>query len=363
MILSGTVPGMDSLIAGPSSVLTKIPPTSTTRVLMGNSERRNSRTANKPWADGPWPLIETPSRTQRVTHPTIYIANELAHAHNAMLRGLNALYLQAPFIRQPGDVADFLFLVRVWGAWVLDYHVLKETVMIPGFEAILGLEGGRLTLGLTPASSSRNSTLSSDGGEEECENEEGKGKDKGKQNEPRDLALLLQGLLNYADETLSEISSYAPSTLQALLASLARTLVPHLHTQIPLLIHMRDLCSFTSPPPTPSSSSSSSPTRSIRSPGAEAAAHRATLLTQTYLSAEASFSARMDRFTIPPMVVRLRDVTADVGGGEGGGGSWPRLSVPALHAVADRLSARHAGAWRFLPCDVWGKPRELEFIE
>lgn len=288
-----------------------------------------------------------------------------------MLRGLNALYLQAPFVRLPSDVADFLFLVRVWSAWVLDYHVLKETVMLPGFEAVLGLEGGFLPSGLASTPSSRGSIeINIDGSDEEGDSEKGRSKGKGKQHEPRDLSLLLHGLLNYADETLPQPPSYSAATLQALLASLARTLVPHLHGQIPALMNMRELCSSPSSPPSlsprsssssgSSSSGSTSIPRSRLGDAEAAAAQRANLLTQTYLSAEASFTANMDRFTIPPMVVRLRDVTyAD--GSEGGG--WPRLSVPALHAVADRLSAKHAGAWRFLPCDVWGKPRELQFVE
>ena len=56
------------------------------------------------------------------------------------------------------------------------------------------------------------------------------------------------------------------------------------------------------------------------------------------------------------MMVRLRDASYD------GRGAWPKLSVPALHAIADKLSVLHAGSWRFLPCDVWGRPRELEFL-
>ncbi|UKZ74863.1 hypothetical protein TrVFT333_002533 [Trichoderma virens FT-333] len=61
------------------------------------------------WADGPLELIETPSATRQIAdHPAHYVANEMAFAHNAMLRGLNAIYLQAPYIPR-ADVADFLF--------------------------------------------------------------------------------------------------------------------------------------------------------------------------------------------------------------------------------------------------------------
>lgn len=128
---------------------------------------------------------------------------------------------------------------------------------------------------------------------------------------------------------------------------------------------------------------------------------RANKLMKTYLAADSRASASMDRFIVLPMIVRLRDATfvspvlhssasaprlhnsasssslassaGNVSGGRGmmmmmeagGGGNmtaWPRMSILAVHAVADKLSPRHEGAWRFLPCDVWGRPRELPFL-
>ncbi|KAI2624997.1 hypothetical protein GGR54DRAFT_637899 [Hypoxylon sp. NC1633] len=332
-------------------------------------QKQKGKATRKPWADGPWPLIETPSKTQRISHAALHIANELAHTHNAMLRGLNALYLQAPFVRQPADVADFLFLARVWSAWVLEHHVLKESVMIPGFEAALGLEAGTLGCGIGTNVAGLWNVGTADGGERVEDRGKGKGRERGR------LEILLQHVHSYASSALSpdtQPEPYSPATLQTLLGSLATVLVPHLHAQIPVLIQMREFC-------TPSSSSSSSARSSTHSlsaqatpatpatpattatPAAEAAANtKANTLTQTFLAAEAQHSGAMDRFAVPPMLVRLRDVTYSGTGAEGAG--WPRLSVPALHAVADRLSARHAGAWRFLPCDVWGRPRELGFV-
>ena len=67
----------------------------------------------------------------------------MAFAHNAMLRGLNAIYLQAPQI-PPADAADFLFFVGSWGDWVLHHHQLEETMMFPGFEQIPGIRPGQL---------------------------------------------------------------------------------------------------------------------------------------------------------------------------------------------------------------------------
>ncbi|KAI1416157.1 hypothetical protein F5Y13DRAFT_128301 [Hypoxylon sp. FL1857] len=338
------------LTAGPSS-----PPPS--RVSSFHHIRRHTdkgkgkAVARKLWADGPWPLIETPSRTQPITHPALHIANELSHTHNAMLRGLNALYLQAPFVSLDADVADFLFLIQIWSGWVLDHHSLKENAMMPGFEAALRLEPGSLGRAL------KGLVFGDERGRDRMEEEDGQEK-----RGTRDLSALLHSVHSYATETHPQPSTYSPSILQPLLASLASVLVPHLHAQIPLLMQIKDLCSPSPPPlplpppPPPPSSSSSSSTRSSTSsaPRPSKASDRATHLTQIFHGAESSFSAKTDRYTIAPMLIRLRDVAHD--------GSNSGLSVPAVHAIADRLSPRHAGAWRFLPCDVWGRRRELEFL-
>lgn len=64
----------------------------------------------------------------------------MAFAHNAMIRGINSIYLQAPHIASE-DAADFLFLVSAWCQWVGHHHVLEETQVFPGFEAVIGQKG------------------------------------------------------------------------------------------------------------------------------------------------------------------------------------------------------------------------------
>lgn len=65
----------------------------------------------------------------------------MAFAHNAMLRGINSIYLQAPHVHQPKDIADLLFLVKSWSTWVSHHHLLEETQMFPGFESVAGQKG------------------------------------------------------------------------------------------------------------------------------------------------------------------------------------------------------------------------------
>ncbi|KAI1468120.1 uncharacterized protein F4812DRAFT_391475 [Daldinia caldariorum] len=407
---------------------------------------KGNTTVRKQWADEPWPLIKVPSRTKltkHAGHPVQHIVREVTNTHNAMLRGLNALYIQAPYVRLPADVADFCFLGRVWACWVKDYHNHKESVMIPKFEDALGLERGSLKLTFV-FSEGEGKWMSNGKGEGNKSKGKGRGRGrergngKGKEKEGEytlegNIPALVHNVLKYVAATHVEPTSYSSSTLQTLLSSLASLLVPHLHEQIPLLQQMQDIClnslspsGSVSPIPTPlsinstnstSSSSPSSPPSSVFIPISSPpssfpsqsslpkpepnpnpnlnpnpkppAAIKSALLTQAHLSTLTSFSPSpslsplypllsfpsftpsspssrspslfpLDPYTSLPMLVRLRDASYDARPGDGH--PWPRLSVPALHAVADRLSAPHRGCWRFLPCDVWGRPAESAFL-
>jgi hypothetical protein len=225
----------------------------------------------------------------------------MAHAHNAALRGLNAIFLQAPHVKATEDIADMLFLTHCWSVWVLNNHILRQTRFFPEFEAIL---------------EKPNALKSSDG-------------------EGLDFTTSLENLEQYAEKTLVQPGLYQSTVLQGLIEELAPSLRAHLASQISTIMNLAVLCG---------------------TPGSPEAENRAGRLLQSYLSREAEASNAMDRFIVPPMLMRLRDTTFE------GGNSWPGLSVLAVHAVDDRLSPAHAGAWRFLPCDVWGKPRALPFL-
>lgn len=60
----------------------------------------------------------------------------MACAHNAMLRGLNSLYLQAD-LSDHKDISDFLFFLKSWAMWVSHHHVLEEERMFPQFEEVM----------------------------------------------------------------------------------------------------------------------------------------------------------------------------------------------------------------------------------
>ncbi|KAI1812636.1 hypothetical protein GGS20DRAFT_522869 [Poronia punctata] len=327
----------------------------------------------KPWADQPWPLIDIPSRTHNVSHPALYIANELSHIHNAMIRGLNAIYIQTSHVQEPQDIADLLFLAKSWARWVSDHHVFKERVLFPEFEKILAISAGGLTL----------------------------------RRDEEEIEARLHRIVTCTTATTTTTTTMrmGMKDLQGLLSDLANTLVPHLNLQIGIMASMREMCfgitgkkkmdmpiSRISTSPSPSSTSStSSSTYATTYPSSQVSARqaeaRSAALMQTYLTLETRFSSTLDHFVVFPMIVRLRDVTfpttitttsssssssspassissrssssssslAGTGigvGGGGGGENWPRLSIPAIHAIADRLSPKYSGSWR---------PRELPF--
>jgi len=65
----------------------------------------------------------------------------MAFFHNAVLRGINCIYLQAPHVKKPEDVEDLLFLTRLWTKWLINHHEVEEDRIFPGFEKIIGKPG------------------------------------------------------------------------------------------------------------------------------------------------------------------------------------------------------------------------------
>jgi hemerythrin-like domain-containing protein len=65
----------------------------------------------------------------------------MAHVHNTLLRGLNSIYLQAPHVSKPIDVADFMLYTKAWADTVHHHHSLEEKIFFPQMEK-LALEAG-----------------------------------------------------------------------------------------------------------------------------------------------------------------------------------------------------------------------------
>jgi hemerythrin-like domain-containing protein len=98
---------------------------------------------NLPWADTPFTLIPIPPRGQSpaTEHESVAIARDMAFAHNGMLRCLNSIYQQCPYVKEPADIKDLLLYIRVWHDWIHEHHEAEEQILFPGFEEIAGIKG------------------------------------------------------------------------------------------------------------------------------------------------------------------------------------------------------------------------------
>ncbi|KAI1205092.1 uncharacterized protein F4807DRAFT_295615 [Annulohypoxylon truncatum] len=93
------------------------------------------------WVDGPFPLVPTPVKRPGLKNPDhfyIEAATDMAQAHNVIIRGLNAIILQAPNVPnsseegyKPKDVKDLLSFVQSWTKMVHHHHDVEETYIFP----------------------------------------------------------------------------------------------------------------------------------------------------------------------------------------------------------------------------------------
>jgi hemerythrin-like domain-containing protein len=67
----------------------------------------------------------------------------MAVLHNSFSRGLNSIYLQAPYIKEE-DVQDFIKYCLVWHSVVSTHHEQEEKLLFPAIEKA----GGASEIGL-----------------------------------------------------------------------------------------------------------------------------------------------------------------------------------------------------------------------
>ncbi|KAF2399028.1 hypothetical protein EJ06DRAFT_478778 [Trichodelitschia bisporula] len=99
----------------------------------------------RPWADTPFPLIPTPRPTSTdksgKQHFSVRMAQEMVYIHNAVLRCLNAIYNQAPYVSTPTDIRDLLQLIAHWLYELHHHHTTEEDMFFPRVEEITGNTG------------------------------------------------------------------------------------------------------------------------------------------------------------------------------------------------------------------------------
>jgi hemerythrin-like domain-containing protein len=98
---------------------------------------------NVPWADTPFTLIPTPGGSEDLAKldDEVWIAREMANAHNGMLRALNSIYQQCIHVKEPKDIKDLLLYADFWCGWIHEHHEGEEKFFFPQAEEITGVKG------------------------------------------------------------------------------------------------------------------------------------------------------------------------------------------------------------------------------
>jgi hypothetical protein len=96
------------------------------------------------YADHPFPLIPTPTslKLAKGEKTDIFddLASEMALVHNIMIRGLNAIYLQAPHMR-PSNAKPFCRFAVRWNTVLNLHHAGEEEDLFPDIEEMAGEKG------------------------------------------------------------------------------------------------------------------------------------------------------------------------------------------------------------------------------
>lgn len=92
------------------------------------------------WADGPCELVHTPQYSTKKEDIWTKGATHMALLHNAILRGFNSIYLQAPHVKVE-DYAAFVGYSLTWHRFVKSHHNDEEAELFPEVDDILKEEG------------------------------------------------------------------------------------------------------------------------------------------------------------------------------------------------------------------------------
>ncbi|PWI64553.1 hypothetical protein PCL_09566 [Purpureocillium lilacinum] len=199
-VAEGCVPSLSSGQFMPSC------PTSILWLVYLNS---NSRTMAKRWADQPFLLIKKTGalsrKDLRPDHAAISMAQQMALAHNVILRSINAAVNQCCGV-QPGtaEARDFLLFNQSVFEILKQHHDIEEEYMFGAIERLTGI----------PGIMDRNLL------------------------EHKDFEAGLEKFRKYVFETNAD--KYDGQTLKALLEGFGSTVEKHLHNEIPTLLELQD---------------------------------------------------------------------------------------------------------------------------
>jgi len=92
------------------------------------------------WADVPCELVHTPQFLTKKEDIWTKGATHMALLHNAILRGFNTIYLQAPHVK-PEEYSDFVGYSLAWYRFVKSHHDDEEAELFPKVDQVLKEKG------------------------------------------------------------------------------------------------------------------------------------------------------------------------------------------------------------------------------
>jgi hemerythrin-like domain-containing protein len=170
------------------------------------------------WADTPFALLPIPGTPGGPTTTNVELLSicvEMANVHNVLLRGLNAIYLQCPYVMEEVDVADFMLYVKAWGDTVHHHHEGEEKIFFPYADEL-----------------ARGAGL--------CE-VEGKSLMQGNVEQHRAFEVGLEEMTKYVESVRQGSEVYKWKELKMLIDRFAGVLTSHLHDEIGSLMKL-EMC-------------------------------------------------------------------------------------------------------------------------
>ncbi|KAI0812867.1 hypothetical protein GGR55DRAFT_585567 [Xylaria sp. FL0064] len=250
---------------------------------------------NKPWADAPLRLITTPQFETKRTDIFATGATHMALLHNAIFRGYNSVYQQAPYVKDV-DTADFIGYALTWHKFVKSHHDDEEASLFTKVEDVLD-----------------DKTIWAETHKEH--------------------EAFLPGLAEF-EKYLTSLRSpkdFSGTELQRIMSSFQEPFETHFHSEISTIASLADH---------PNAPKPGSPE--------EAAA------SQTFKTWGKSTVTKAGTLDVVPFFLLNLDGTVE----DGMWANWPPIPAPIKWGLVNIAGAYHNRWWKFSSC-AGGKPRQL----
>ncbi|KAI1490285.1 hypothetical protein F5X96DRAFT_669834 [Biscogniauxia mediterranea] len=256
-------------------------------------------TEGKPWADAPLKLITTPQYETKKTDMFTTGATHMALLHNAIFRGYNSIYQQAPYVK-PTDAADFVGYCLTWFKFVKSHHDDEEENLFPKVEEVLD-----------------DKTIW--------------------EQTHKEHEAFLDGLFEFEKylASLTSPADFSGTELIRIMTSFQEPFETHFRSEIATIAAMADH------PKAPKVGSEEEAT--------------ASLTFKTWGKSTVTKAGTLD--VVPFFLMNLDGTTED-----GMWANWPPIPAPIKWGLTNIGGAYHSRWWKFSSC-VGGKPRQLYALE